>query len=339
MKIVITSTLKQTQPLETYIDNNGSDLVIWHQDTLNNDLFFQIVEEHGYPDILISSAHPEYNINNFKYYYLPDDLAHFAYQVNKFSTVQDYSTEYCFNFMINKNQTNRFLLIRLVEWFKLTSYDYTWSGTDSFSCSEIIKELDSLNADLRYHIMKQDFAIPAKFINLPNGTPQTNLAVWNYAIGEMFAKSAVSLITESIGVEKIINFTEKSLFSVQALTFPIWIGGFRQAEHWKNHGFDTFDDVVNHDYQYCDTLVERCIRAFQDNLQLLTDLNYARAIREKHMERLLENRVKLRSNLEHLFVEQWNQMPAYLTKSLIDMIKTWPVYARNTSCFKLLNIQ
>lgn len=337
MKILITSTLNQTQPLETYTDNNGSGLVLWHQDTLSNELFSQIVALHGKPDTLISSAHPEYNVSGFDYYYLPDDLTHFAYQVNKFSTVQDLPTEYCFNFMINKNQTNRFLLIKLVEWFKLTSYDYTWAGADSFSCSDIVEELSLLSADLKYHITKQNFDIPAKFVNLPSGTAQSNLAVWNYAIGEIFSKSAVSLITESIGAEKIINFTEKSLFSVQALTFPIWIGGFRQADHWKNHGFDTFDDVVNHDYQYCDTLVERCIRAFQDNLKLLTDLEYASNVRKQHIDRLLHNRANLRVNLEDLFVEKWNQMPAQLTKTLINMIKTWPLYARNTSCFKLLN--
>lgn len=338
MKIVLTSTLKQLEPLETYSDDNGKELVLWHQDTLDAGLFERLLKEYGRPDILLSSAHPEYPVDGIDCYYLPEDLANIAHAIDLLSDIKDCPTEYCFNFMINKNQTNRSLLIKLVEWFKLNSYNYTWSGTDTFNCAEILTELSLISEDLREHITKPGFGISPRFIELPKGINQSNLAIWNYALGEMFSKSAVSLITESIGAEKIINLTEKSLFSVQALTFPIWIGGYRQADHWADHGFDTFSDIINHDYQYCDTLIERCFRAFEDNLQVLTDLEYASNLRAQYMPRLLQNRDNLKSNIDQAFMKKWNQMPKQLQNSVTAMMKTWPAWARNPVSFKLLNI-
>ena len=56
-----------------------------------------------------------------------------------------FSTNTAFNFMINKKQINRYLCIKLVEFFKLTSFDYTWSGVDqNFDMSTILEELDKL---------------------------------------------------------------------------------------------------------------------------------------------------------------------------------------------------
>jgi hypothetical protein len=125
-----------------------------------------------------------------------------------------------------------------------------------------------------------------------------NAWVWNNIVGDIFSKSAVSLISESISYEKIINYTEKTLYSMAGLTFPIWVGGYKQADLWKQHGFDTFDDVINHDYQYYDTLLERCFYAINDNLQILTDLDYARDKKQQNMERLKQNWSLLQPNIQ-----------------------------------------
>jgi hypothetical protein len=337
MRILLTSLLHRTKAMETYVDDNGNQQVIWHQDTLNPALFEQIVDQHGYPDILISSAHPEYVESDLTHYYWPDDLWQIAEQIHTFAIAEDFPTEYCFNFMVNKNQTNRYLLIKLVEWFGLNSFDYTWSGASHFDCTEILDELPIQPSDLVSHMMKPGFGIVEKFIQLPAGTEPNNLAIWNHGLRQLFGKSAVSLITESVGREKLINFTEKTLFSVQALTFPIWVGGYRQAQLWADHGFDTFDDVINHDYQMCDTLVERCHRAFQDNLPILTDLKLAQQLRTQHLDRLIKNKENLRNNIEAVFLKNWHSMPDELKHSLKEMIKSWPIRASQRG-FRLLNI-
>ena len=56
-------------------------------------------------------------------------------------------TSTCFNFIINKKQINRFLCIKLVEWFALQDFVYTWSAVDqNFDMSLIISELNDVPA-------------------------------------------------------------------------------------------------------------------------------------------------------------------------------------------------
>ena len=75
------------------------------------------------------------------------------------------------------------------------------------------------------------------------------------------------------------------------MNFPIWVGGGNcQAEMWKKLGFDVFDDVINHDYQHYDTLLERCVYAFTLNKEILTDIDYATSLRNANIERLKNNR-------------------------------------------------
>ena len=52
----------------------------------------------------------------------------------------------CFNFLVNKKQINRYLLIKLVEYFKLTRFNYTWSGIGrQFDLTEIIDEWNMID--------------------------------------------------------------------------------------------------------------------------------------------------------------------------------------------------
>ena len=195
-------------------------------------------------------------------------------------------TNYCFNFMINKKQINRYLCIKLVELFKFKNFTYTCSGDDNrFDCSDIIKEhnylnkLSPLTTDQIGKMLSPILIDPIFYYNgienLQNngssiGNYGSNKDSWDWGLNQMFANSAVSLITESIAYQKASTFTEKTLFCLLGLNFPIWIGGHKQAEMWQRLGFDTFNDVINHDYQYYDTLLERCCYAFILNKKILT---------------------------------------------------------------------
>jgi hypothetical protein len=216
----------------------------------------------------------------------------------------------CFNFTLYKKQINRFLLIKLVEYFKLDNFDYTWSAVDqSFDMSKIISELNSLSSewasdsDFRSCILS-NITLPKKSIPLANDVDAGSqsgidnyskiqcaeaVASWPNGLDEIISTSAVTLIGESIGFQRACAFTEKTLFSVMGLTFPIWVGGFKQAEHWKNLGFDIFEDVIDHSYQYHETLIERCYYAFANNLRILQDLEYAKEMIDKCMPRLIAN--------------------------------------------------
>jgi len=114
---------------------------------------------------------------------------------------------------------------------------------------------------------------------------------WDSGLRDMFMTSAISLISESnTGLDRASIFTEKTLHSVFGLNFPIWIGHYGQAEQWERLGYDSFSDVIDHSYQHCDTLVERCYRAIELNLPLLSNRDLAHSLRIQHLDRLLHNR-------------------------------------------------
>lgn len=334
MKLVAVNAIKPTEIIS--LPETSVELVFVIADTLGFDDYQNLIDRHGIPQVLISNAHPIYpeidSLNHAtQYYYSPYYLKNEMEGLAASVIVNDYDVpDYCFNFMINKKQINRYLLLKLVEWYNLSSYQYTWSGIGSnFDMSRILVD-DPFNLldkhvevdKFRSHMLAPVDKILPYFVNtdlslttdIQNNASSVvdyghNAWVWNNVVSNIFSKSAVSLISESVGYEKIINFTEKTLYSVLGLTFPIWIGGYRQAELWKQYGFDTFDDVINHNYQYYDTLLERCFYAVHDNLKILIDLDYARCAKQQHIERLKQNRKLLRSNIQDTYNKSLLKLP------------------------------
>lgn len=323
------------------LDDNTHSLAYWARDTLTLDVYQQFVDQHGIPDILISEAHPEYPElpHNLQYHYCPTFLKYQTTKLVNNCSMDNKETEYCFNFMINKKQINRFLLLKLVEWFDLSSFQYTWSGTGQiFDMAEGLNNFnlfsDQLNVNkFKTHMLSPVSKIIPRFVNsdltIKNNVDHhlfgiadygSNDWVWNSVVGDIFNKSAVSLITESIQHEKTINYTEKTLYSVIGLTFPIWVGGYRQADLWKQHGFDIFDDVIDHSYQHCDTLLERCFYAVNDNLRILSDLEYARNLKKKHLQRLEQNRSKMQSNVLDTLGKYMGKLPKILQDFIVNNV-------------------
>jgi len=235
-----------------------------------------------------------------------------------------------FNFMINKKMDHRYLTARLVEYFDLKYFDYTFSGSainiDDTRIRKEINEIDperkTFTPDLIMEILG-DVTLPLKFLNVENfidiakqqGAVSSYRGVreaWKSGIDMIFHNSFISLVTESDNgdYDKVTVITEKTLFALMGLTVPIWPGGYRHAEGMQEMGFDVFADLIDHSYQHESTVFMRCFRAFKDNLDILKDLQNAKSTRQKIMPRLLKNR-------EHLFSPQL--IDWYQTR-----IKTWP---------------
>lgn len=236
-------------------------------------------------------------------------------------------TKSCFNFLINKKQINRHLLIKLVEYFNLDKFNYTWSGIGrDFNMSDICNEWNLVDSESKQFSnemrssMLSPIVLDKFFVNFKEDNSKlqesyiagygSNDWTWNNIFRQLMPSTAVALISESVRFEKSSVFTEKTLYSIFALNFPIWIGGYGHADQFKQMGFDNFDDIIDHTYQYKETLFERCYYAFFNNLKLLSDLEYVSEIRKKNLHRL-ENNKKL------LFDHQ-------ITKSVNQKIATWP---------------
>ena len=292
----------------------------------------RLLDSNGNPAVIIIGNIATWygNANTVKILGIPIWLEREMSLLTTASVIDQVNTTDCFNFMINKKTINRSLLIKLIEYFKLVSNSYTYSGigriTDMQNIIDefIILEKNNKNFlnDDKWDEFKTTMLSPnvleKKFIKFKNQIITDvsidnyggNLYSWEAGIKNIFQNSAVSLITESCTFQLCSTFTEKTAYAIMGLTFPIWIGGYGHAESWKNIGFDTFDDIINHNYQYKSTLIERCYFAFYDNLQLLTDLSYVSALRERYRDRLLTNQKLIVSN--------------QLTKYCQSTVNAWP---------------
>jgi hypothetical protein len=314
----IISTLKYGQSL-TAIHKITKDHVLHVYDIFDQEYFTKILQK-GTPYAVVSDhmTTPPYS-DPVPFYGLPLFSLRDANLITRGIQFDNtISTLNCFNFMINKKQINRYLCIKLVEYFKLVNFDYTWSAVDQkFDMHDILVELDSLGEHSPLDVDTKSFILAPirlekKFINF-NKSIATSISIDNYGgnswtwkngLNKLFLNSAISLITESLQYQKAAAFTEKTLYSVLGLTFPIWVGGYNQATEWKRLGFDIFEDIIDHSYQSYDTLIERCYYAIFNNLHLLSNLQKTAELRESNSDRLLKNRDLILQNQLGKFVDQ-----------------------------------
>ena len=222
----------------------------------------------------------------------------------QFTLSRPSSTDWCFNFIINKKQINRHLLIKLIEYLGIDNkkFVYTWSGVDrNFDLTNTIREIDQdalgWPQDFKAKILSP-IEIPVRWIEHPTQKHAPKMAyvdyggnswTWINILQDLMSRSAVSLVSESQQEQLSCVFTEKTLYAVMGFTFPIWIGGVGHADYFQSMGFDIFADVIDHSYQWQPTLIRRCYHALVDNLAIISDLDYARHMRFKHIDRLLSN--------------------------------------------------
>lgn len=288
---------------------------ILHINDTFDEVFFQEICDlaQRFPDVVINDHMSMDNIvpASLHKVSLPLFAAGNARKFREVQTTDIVTTNHSFNFMINKKTINRYLCIRMIEILGLTDYTYTWSGAGrEQDLTKIIQELESLRHDPpitaeqrglllapigiepRFFFPPEIDIVPVEFfIDIHQIGGQ--FEAWTMGLKDVFNQSAVALITESIEYQQESAFTEKTLYSVLGLNFPIWVGGFEQPKRWQQMGFDIFDDVINHDYQNRDTLFERCWYAIKDNIEILRDRDLAASLRCQHRDRLLANRDRL----------------------------------------------
>jgi hypothetical protein len=97
-----------------------------------------------------------------------------------------------------------------------------------------------------------------------------NIDIWNDVLGKYFSQSTFSFITEPAFWEKGCTITEKYLMALYGYCLPIFCGGYKIAESLKALGFDVFDDIIDHSYQFELNPSLRILNALELNKHLLT---------------------------------------------------------------------
>lgn len=186
---------------------------------------------------------------------------------------------HAFNFMINKPRPHRQILLDLLHEYRLQNYKHSLCWRDGYRS---IPATDFRFGDEQ--MMDQGF----------RNRHHKNASTYDHLLKtSVFEPTAISLITEPVFYERETIITEKTIMAVWAGTLPIWVGGWRCADVMRRYGFDVFDDVVDHSYQYLDDPTDRCRRAIELNLALLTDTIDMSAFQN----RLQHNLDLMRSNI------------------------------------------
>jgi hypothetical protein len=302
---------------------------------LSQEVIDHCTKTHGKPSAVINTFYSKIDLDtDIPVYLLPINFFHVTNFLSscKIANENEISTKQPFNFMANRKRINRHLMIKLLEHFDLISQaEYTWSGADSnFDLSFILSELNSISAPWAKQVRStilSPIGISPRWINTRSdvASPRTNIktsnnTAWNQGLDSIFNNTAVSIISESIDYQNGIGFTEKSAYPLLGLNLPIWVGGKYQAEEFEKIGFDVFDDFIDHSYQHCDTLIERCYRAIADNYKILSDVDVAAQIRQTSMPRLLKNRQLLLDTTSDRETQYQTAMAAVVQLNTIDAV-------------------
>lgn len=304
-KILNKKNVQTLEEIRKKHQHNNDLVVVALEFWLDREVLDNCTQTYGRPHAVMNTFYTRIDLDtDIPVHLIPLDFSIVTREMSKYATVDSHqvSTVKSFNFMINRKRINRHLLIKLLEHFGLIgNSEYTWSGVDTnFDLSRICKELDLISAPWAAQI-RSTMLTPIKTqsrwvktesdsINLLSNVRTLNAQAWDQGLNCIFNDSAVSLISESIDYQNGIGFTEKSAYPLLGLNLPIWVGGKYQAEEFEKLGFDVFNDYIDHRYQYCDSLMERCYRAVADNYKILSDVDVAADIRQKAMPRLLNNR-------------------------------------------------
>jgi hypothetical protein len=269
----------------------------------------------------------------------------------KYIKTFDNTVRHPVNAYVNLVYLNKHLTLKLIEVFDLDCA-YFWSGLgNKHDLGTVVKELQTgavnitpsqqtqllkpAQLPMRWFYQSNDLHPVAmrharslgspwldylermfKFaIGKPNRS--SHISSWNNGLGSTMSATTVSLITESDCDRsdiRAVSFSWKTIFSVLANTLPIWIGGHGAADAWRSMGFDVFDDIVNHDYQYAPTLFQRSWQAVSLNQKLLHDVDRLRKLKQDLKPRFAHNQKLI---FDKVIVKHW-----------LDRFCEWPIENR-----------
>jgi len=102
-----------------------------------------------------------------------------------------------------------------------------------------------------------------------------NAANFNRALKSLYKNSLVEIINNTIAHGYSIANNEKYINTVYGFNLPIMISSVGTMDYLRRHGWDLFDDVIDHGYDREPDTLQRIFQAIDLNRQLLTDRDHA----------------------------------------------------------------
>lgn len=199
-------------------------------------------------------------------------------------------------------------LLRISPWTTLEHQ--TWQDY-----SKVAKRIVPHNLDQsRQKILQEGFVKLQQCRNggQPLGDPYTghtescdNARNFRESLHSMYHNSLIEIVNETTFFNKAIFLTEKFLNSVYGYNLPIVLSNQGAVEYLRQHGFDMFDDVIDHSY---DTIADPLLRictAIDSNFELLSNRDLAWAAWNKCQSRLDNNYLHARDHMYDMFADEF----------------------------------
>lgn len=217
------------------------------------------------------------------------------------------NTDICKNltFMSNKSRPHRIICATvLANLFNIDKLNYTYENIGQYSIvnSELLLDTNyDIDVDKilpnRWVVHDADYE---HLLDFGGKKYKNNHEVFADCLYEsIYHTSATSLLTEPNFYEHGCMFTEKTLMAIYSGHFMIWVGSWKAAETAKRIGIDTFDDIIDHSYQYIEHPGARVVEAILKNLDFLKNVHLQQDLRNMNILRLKRN-LDLVRNLELL---------------------------------------
>lgn len=226
-------------------------------------------------------------LKDYNLIYFPSFLARENKEFIQQNIVPDWNAKtYIFNFIINKPRLHRKFLLELIQRFDLQNF-----------CHSLAWRTNPIN-----HIPVTDYKFGNEVVldqGIRNGSYKNAHTYQALLQKTVFEPACVSLITEPVFYEHEIIVTEKTLMAIYGGTLPVWVGGWRIADHMRDLGFDVFSDLIDHSYQALHDPWDRCFQAIQLNQKVLKDYALVKLFLDQNQDRLMKNLKLLQQNIFH----------------------------------------
>lgn len=242
--------------------------------TLSTSKVYALIEYAGSSDV--------HALNRDRTLFVPMKALHAAWRLGRLPDHDLWSNKLdTFNFCVNKRTGNREWLLKWLPRFGLDTqyYSIPWAASAAWPPKYQLESGESLHhwgIQLAYRTATDVYV--------------------EYLRHQVMCPTVITLITEPSWSDFSTYVSQHSIYAFDAGTMPIWIGGHGQADWFKSRGFDVFEDIVDHTYQYEIDPVQRMYQAIDANKHLLADRHRAIELFYQNQTRFAANRTLLRSH-------------------------------------------
>ena len=304
--IVIVIDHQPPSPTNATIEADFETASVYQDQSYNN--IEQIIKDHNIDVEHVYLDHYLYWLD-FPYPHtcIPTMFLEFCDEFLLYAIPEEYSDEQNCFIMMNKRRENRLLVSAWFSQNKNVNFDYSQGWEVEYNDYNKIEEYTRLTPYKLGSFLNKKF-IPYKnnvdgLINGCYNEPAPNKddsvsgikGMWNNIFKEKFCSSTFSIVAEPNFWEKGCLVTEKYLMTLYGCCFPIFCGGYGLPDQLTRIGFDVFDDIIDHSYQYEAHPGIRVLNALELNRELLENHSVKKL---DYMDRHLKNLSLVREHLD-----------------------------------------